>query len=51
MADLILNVVESDGMREELWSNAYWEYEKLSWQGSAEKMHGHYHSLAGANNG
>ncbi len=47
MADMILNVVENDSLRSELWQNAYNEYKDLSWEKSANKMNGHYCSLVG----
>lgn len=45
MADLILNVVKSDSLRNELWRNSFEEYRNQSWKRSAEQMHNHYHEL------
>lgn len=48
MADMILQIVEHDSLRHELWSNAYTEYSNMSWQQSANDMKQQYQRLCEA---
>lgn len=42
MANQIIAVMQNDPLRDELLSNATREYERMSWQASAEKVHNLY---------
>ena len=49
MANQIVNVLRNPSLKDDLQRNAYAEFESMSWESSANKMLGHYHSLrAGA---
>lgn len=49
MANLITAVMENDALRDELWINAYREYEKMSWAQAGDKIHEVYNAhLTGA---
>lgn len=43
MANQIVAVIQNDSLRDELFANSYHEFEKLSWDDSAEKLLGIYH--------
>ncbi len=44
MANKITAVVQNDSLRDELHANSFAEFERLSWDTSADKLHGIYHS-------
>ena len=46
MANQIIAVMQNDPLRDELLSNASREYERMSWQASAEKVHNLYEQFA-----
>jgi glycogen(starch) synthase len=49
MANKIVNVTQSEPMRQELWQNSYREYERLSWDDASHKISALYEKhLAGA---
>ncbi len=49
MANKITAVMQNDVLRDELWTNAYCEYQKMSWSDASDKIHQVYQShLAGA---
>jgi glycosyltransferase involved in cell wall biosynthesis len=49
MANYITAVVQNDPLRDELWRNAFGEYEQLSWDDAGRKIKGLYEThLAGA---
>lgn len=49
MANKIVSVVQNASLRDELHANSYQEFERLSWDHSASKLHGIYESqVAGA---
>jgi glycosyltransferase involved in cell wall biosynthesis len=48
MANQIASVMLSDALRDELWSNAYREYEKLSWHDASNRVMDLYRTHAGA---
>jgi glycogen(starch) synthase len=49
MANDIAAVMRSDSLRDELWQNAYREYEKMSWDAASDRIHQVYQAhLAGA---
>ncbi len=48
MANKMVAVVQNDVLRDELQSNAYREFEKMSWHGSAEKLMSIYRRHLGA---
>lgn len=49
MANQISAVMRNDALRDELWINAYREYEKMSWSEASDKIHNIYAShYAGA---
>lgn len=39
LASQITTVLQSDSLRQELWQNAYREYEKMSWSQASDKIH------------
>jgi glycogen(starch) synthase len=39
MANAIAAVMQSDALRDELWQNAYREYEKMSWDSASDRIH------------
>jgi len=46
LANQITAVVRSDALRDELHANSFREFEKLTWDTSADKLHGIYHQEA-----
>lgn len=44
MANLITAVMQNDVLRDELWANAYREYEKMSWTEAGNKVHEVYNA-------
>ena len=44
MANLITSVMLSDPLRDELWTNAYSEYVKLTWDRAGDKIQKVYES-------
>lgn len=44
MANKITAVIQNDSLRDELHNNSYREFEQLSWDDSAHKLHDIYHS-------
>jgi hypothetical protein len=44
MANMITSVMLSDSLRDELWSNAYQEYQKMSWHDASHKVKRVYES-------
>lgn len=43
MANLITSVMQNDALRDNLWQNAYREFEKLSWDDASRKIKSVYH--------
>jgi glycosyltransferase involved in cell wall biosynthesis len=39
MANDIVAVMQNDALRDELWRNAYGEYERMSWDSASDKIH------------
>jgi len=48
MANLMTAVMQNDALRDELWQNAFQEYQQMSWQDAGHKIHHLYKQHTGA---